>query len=72
MPNKKIVRGLFTLVLFLSSMLLHAAPNTTDETFPAFQMSDQTPGRIEVGPQMGVLVDASKDLGFTTENWEIP
>lgn len=39
-----------------------AAQSGPDPSFPVFEVSAQTPGRIEVGVQMGVLVDSSRAL----------
>ena len=35
-----------------------------DSGFPVFEASSTSPGRIDIGPRMGVLVDASRKLGI--------
>ncbi len=35
-----------------------------DPTFPVFEASSASPGRVDTGPHMGVLVDTSRQLGI--------
>lgn len=37
---------------------------TGDPSFPVFEASGSSPGRMDTGPHMGVLVDASRRLGI--------
>lgn len=39
-----------------------ATQSRTDPGFPVFEVSAQAPGRIEIGPRMGLLVDSSRAL----------
>ena len=43
---------------------LSAFAPTGDPSFPVFEASSHSPGRIDTGPHMGVLVDPSRQLGI--------
>lgn len=57
------------------TMAAQASQATPNPSFPTLVISTQTPGFIEVGPRMGMLIDASRSLTFdqaTTrpETWQ--
>ncbi|MES2583214.1 MAG: 7TM diverse intracellular signaling domain-containing protein [Pseudomonadota bacterium] len=41
-----------------------ASPPVSNPNFPVLELGEDSPGRLEVGPRMGVLVDNSRSLGL--------
>lgn len=62
MNLKAVVLCLMTGLLGLASAALHASPIASEASLPVFEVSAQTPGRIDVDSHMGVLVDRTRTL----------
>jgi len=62
MNLKSFCRLLAPLLIALWSLVPLAAQAQPDATFPVFEISQNTPGRIDVESHMGVLVNATRDL----------
>lgn len=66
---------LMSLLLALWSLVPVAAQALPDPSFPVFEISKDTPGRIDIGSRMGMLVDNSRNLtaeqiAATAHNWQ--
>ena len=48
--------------LWCGLVLAQGVTPVADPTFPEFSVAQASPGRVDTGPRMGVLVDASKNL----------
>ncbi len=64
MNLKAVVLCMVTGILALASAALHAAPIAPDSNFPVFEVSAPAPGRIDVGTDMGMLVDSTRTLAL--------
>ncbi|ABD69189.1 diguanylate cyclase [Rhodoferax ferrireducens T118] len=62
MNLKAVVLCGLTCVLGLLAPALHASPSSADASFPVFEVSAQTPGRIDVDTRMGMLTDSTRTL----------
>lgn len=62
MNKNNIRRWLLALALGVIAVTGVSAQVPTDPTFPVLEISDHSPGRVDVGTHMGVLVDASMVL----------
>lgn len=66
---------LWTLILALLAPASALAQNGQDTSFPVFEISNDSPGRIEIEARMGVLMDPSRTLTleqarFTPQPWQ--
>ncbi|MBA3059236.1 MAG: diguanylate cyclase [Gammaproteobacteria bacterium] len=62
MNLKAVVLYILASLLCLASAALNASPIAPDSSFPVFEVSAQTPGRIDVESHMGLLVDSTRAL----------